>query len=77
MLTAFRARADLPALLRALTAELPADGRVRLRVGMTNPPFILEHLPAIAAALRHPYVFSYLHIPVQVRRRVHEHVLRV
>lgn len=32
---------------------------------MTNPPFILEHLPAIACCLRHPYVFSYLHIPVQ------------
>lgn len=36
-----------------------------LRVGMTNPPFILEHLPAIAEALRHPCVFSYLHVPVQ------------
>jgi threonylcarbamoyladenosine tRNA methylthiotransferase CDKAL1 len=58
-------RADLPALLDALIAELPADGRVRLRIGMTNPPFILQHLPAIAAALRHPLVFSYLHIPVQ------------
>jgi Radical SAM superfamily len=57
--------ADLPTLLFALIAELPASGRVRLRVGMTNPPFILEHLPAIAAALRHPYVFAYLHIPVQ------------
>lgn len=57
--------ADLPALLDLLIAELPPDGRVRLRVGMTNPPFILEHLPAIAAALRHPSVFSYLHLPVQ------------
>lgn len=46
-------------------AELPASGRVRLRIGMTNPPFILEHLPAIAAVLRHPFVFAYLHIPVQ------------
>jgi threonylcarbamoyladenosine tRNA methylthiotransferase CDKAL1 len=55
----------LPTLLDALTAELPADGRVRLRIGMTNPPFILEHLDRIAAALRHPYVFAYLHIPVQ------------
>jgi threonylcarbamoyladenosine tRNA methylthiotransferase CDKAL1 len=57
--------ADLPMLLNALIAELPADGRVRLRVGMTNPPFILKHLPAVAAALRHPCVFAYLHIPVQ------------
>lgn len=57
--------ADLPTLLEALIQELPSDGRVRLRVGMTNPPFILEHLSAIARCLRHPYVFSYLHIPVQ------------
>eukprot|EP00892_Ulva_mutabilis_P006035 jgi/Ulvmu1/3803/UM018_0013.1 len=56
---------DLPTLLDALIAELPPDGRVRLRVGMTNPPFILEHLPAIARALRHPAVFAYLHLPVQ------------
>lgn len=58
-------RADLPTLLDALIAELPTDGRVRLRVGMTNPPFILEHLDAIARALRHPSVFAYLHLPVQ------------
>lgn len=38
---------------------------MRLRVGMTNPPFILEHLPAIARALCHPSVFAYLHLPVQ------------
>lgn len=56
---------DLPALLRSLTAVLPADGSVMLRVGMTNPPFILEHLDAMAAALNHPAVFSYLHVPVQ------------
>ena len=36
-----------------------------LRVGMTNPPFILEHLPAIAAILRDPRVFKFLHMPVQ------------
>lgn len=32
---------------------------------MTNPPYILEHLEAIAEILRHPCVFSYLHVPVQ------------
>lgn len=52
-------------LLDALVAELPAHGHVRLRIGMTNPPFILEHLADVARVLRHPYVFSYLHIPVQ------------
>jgi hypothetical protein len=40
------------------------DG-VMLRVGMTNPPFILEHLEAVARALNHPKVFAFLHIPVQ------------
>ena len=36
-----------------------------LRLGMTNPPYILQHLPEIAAFLRHPNVFSFIHIPVQ------------
>lgn len=39
---------SLPALLTACVAVLPPDGRTMLRVGMTNPPFILEHLDAIA-----------------------------
>eukprot|EP00889_Picochlorum_renovo_P000387 jgi/Picre1/27417/NNA_000384.t1 len=55
----------LPELLDSLIAVLPADGRVMLRVGMTNPPFILEHLDRIGQALRHPLCFSYLHVPVQ------------
>lgn len=36
-----------------------------LRIGMTNPPFILEHLDAMADVLNHPQVFSFIHIPVQ------------
>jgi threonylcarbamoyladenosine tRNA methylthiotransferase CDKAL1 len=32
---------------------------------MTNPPFILEHLKEIAAVLRHPCVYTFLHVPVQ------------
>ena len=51
-------------LLRALVAVLPDEG-VMLRVGMTNPPFILEHLEVISEMLRHPKVFSFLHVPVQ------------
>ncbi len=51
-------------LLRALVAVLPDEG-VMLRVGMTNPPFILEHLEVVAEMLRHPKVFSFLHVPVQ------------
>ncbi len=45
---------SLPELLRALVAVLPPDGRVMLRVGMTNPPFILEHLHAIAEVCSTP-----------------------
>uniref|UniRef100_A0A0A9EX89 Threonylcarbamoyladenosine tRNA methylthiotransferase n=1 Tax=Arundo donax TaxID=35708 RepID=A0A0A9EX89_ARUDO len=41
------------------------DRSTMLRIGMTNPPFILEHLKEIAAVLRHPCVYSFLHIPVQ------------
>jgi threonylcarbamoyladenosine tRNA methylthiotransferase CDKAL1 len=36
-----------------------------LRIGMTNPPYILEHLEEIAKILNHPRVYSFLHIPVQ------------
>jgi threonylcarbamoyladenosine tRNA methylthiotransferase CDKAL1 len=36
-----------------------------LRVGMTNPPYILEHLDEIAKILSHPRVYSFLHVPVQ------------
>jgi threonylcarbamoyladenosine tRNA methylthiotransferase CDKAL1 len=35
-------------LLRRLVAVLPSDGRTMLRLGMTNPPYMLEHLEAVA-----------------------------
>lgn len=54
---------SLSELLEALVAVLPQD--VMLRVGMTNPPFILEQLDPIAKALQHPNVFAFLHVPVQ------------
>jgi len=56
---------NLPTLLKALVAELPADASTMLRIGMTNPPYILEHLKEIAEVLRHPCVYSFLHVPVQ------------
>lgn len=56
---------NLPNLLNAIVAELPADRSTMLRIGMTNPPFILEHLKEIAAILCHPCVYSFLHVPVQ------------
>ncbi|VAH32508.1 unnamed protein product [Triticum turgidum subsp. durum] len=56
---------NLPNLLNAIVAELPADRSTMLRIGMTNPPFILEHLNEIASVLRHPCVYTSLHVPVQ------------
>eukprot|EP01025_Chloroclados_australasicus_P031033 TRINITY_DN3131_c0_g1_i1.p1 TRINITY_DN3131_c0_g1~~TRINITY_DN3131_c0_g1_i1.p1 ORF type:complete len:530 (+),score=31.12 TRINITY_DN3131_c0_g1_i1:150-1739(+) len=56
---------NLPELLGLMLEQLPKDGSTMLRIGMTNPPFILEHLHAISECLNHPAVFSYLHIPVQ------------
>ena len=56
---------DISQLLRALCEALPTDGRTMLRLGMTNPPYILEHLDAVAEAMRHPCVFEFLHLPVQ------------
>ena len=55
---------NIAELLRNIVNSLPAD--VMLRVGMTNPPYILEHLEAIAKVLNHPRVYAFLHIPVQV-----------
>lgn len=54
---------SLPELLRGLINVAP--GHVMIRVGMTNPPYILEHLDAMADILNHPRMFAFLHIPVQ------------
>ncbi|RYG63743.1 radical SAM protein, partial [archaeon] len=52
-------------LLLMLFQELPLTSGVMLRLGMTNPPYMLAHLEAIARCLNHPNVFAFLHIPVQ------------
>ena len=36
-----------------------------LRVGMTNPPYILEHIEAIGRLLNHPRCYAFLHVPSQ------------
>ncbi|CAG2063217.1 unnamed protein product, partial [Timema podura] len=54
---------NLPELLWQLVEVIP-DGCM-MRVGMTNPPYILEHLEEMAHILSHPRVFSFLHVPVQ------------
>ncbi len=61
---------NIAILLRKLVEVLPDEnvdgsGGVMLRVGMTNPPYILEHLEAVAQILNHPKVFAFLHVPVQ------------
>eukprot|EP01068_Selenidium_serpulae_P016797 Selendium_serpulae@DN6323_c0_g1_i2.p1 len=54
---------DVVQLLEAVVARLPAD--VMLRLGMTNPPYIKKHIDRIAAIMKHPNVFEFIHIPVQ------------
>ncbi|KAK8574369.1 hypothetical protein V6N13_016168 [Hibiscus sabdariffa] len=56
---------NLPILLNAIVAELPPDGSTMLRIGMTNPPFVLEHMKEVTTVLHHPCVYSFLHVPVQ------------
>ncbi|CAJ0963960.1 unnamed protein product, partial [Mesorhabditis belari] len=53
----------LPDLLDELVKIIP-DGCM-MRLGMTNPPYILDYLEEIATILRHPRVYAFLHIPVQ------------
>ncbi|KAL4616954.1 threonylcarbamoyladenosine tRNA methylthiotransferase [Arapaima gigas] len=54
---------DLPTLLWRLVEVIPEGAMLRL--GMTNPPYILEHLEEMAKILSHPRVYSFLHVPVQ------------
>ncbi|XP_055688320.1 threonylcarbamoyladenosine tRNA methylthiotransferase [Lutzomyia longipalpis] len=54
---------SLPELLWQLVAVIPEG--CMMRVGMTNPPYILEHLDEMAKILAHPRVYSFLHVPVQ------------
>lgn len=54
---------SLPELLWKLIDVVP-DGCM-IRVGMTNPPYILEHLEEMSKILKHPKVYSFLHVPVQ------------
>eukprot|EP00112_Aurelia_sp_Birch-Aquarium-sp1_P006878 Seg1751.4 transcript_id=Seg1751.4/GoldUCD/mRNA.D3Y31 product="Threonylcarbamoyladenosine tRNA methylthiotransferase" protein_id=Seg1751.4/GoldUCD/D3Y31 len=53
----------LPELLWKLVDVIPEGAMLRL--GMTNPPYILEHLEEMAKILNHPRVYAFLHVPVQ------------
>ncbi|KAK9403492.1 threonylcarbamoyladenosine tRNA methylthiotransferase [Crotalus adamanteus] len=53
---------DLPTLLWKLVEVIPEGAMLRL--GMTNPPYILEHLEEMAKILNHPRVYAFLHAPI-------------
>ena len=53
----------LPDLLWKLVEVIPEG--CRLRLGMTNPPYILDHLDEMAKILDHPKVYKFLHVPIQ------------
>jgi threonylcarbamoyladenosine tRNA methylthiotransferase CDKAL1 len=54
---------SLPELLWKLVEVIPEG--CRLRLGMTNPPYIMDHLHEIAKILNNDRVYSFLHVPVQ------------
>jgi len=53
----------LPDLLEKLVQVIP-DG-CRLRLGMTNPPYILDHLEQIGNIMKSDKVYKFLHVPIQ------------
>ena len=54
---------NLPNLLIEILKEIPSD--VMIRIGMANPPYILENVNNMIKVLNHPNVYSFIHIPVQ------------
>ena len=54
---------NLPNLLIEILKYIPSD--VMIRIGMANPPYILEHVNSMIKILNHPNVYSFIHIPVQ------------
>lgn len=50
-------------LLNAVCDALPPG--VMLRTGMTNPPYIMQHIDGIIEVLKRPNVHAFMHIPVQ------------
>ncbi len=53
----------LPDLLEELVQVIPQG--CRLRLGMTNPPYILDHLEAIGHIMNSDKVYKFLHVPIQ------------
>lgn len=55
-------------LARLLCQASTSPKREEARSSRRPQPYILEHLPEIAACLAHPAAFAYLHVPVSGRR---------
>lgn len=55
---------DIVVLLRAVLAAL-AGTHVMLRIGMSNPPYLLRHADEVGQLLLHPNCYEFVHIPVQ------------
>jgi len=54
---------DISSLLHRIADVLPTG--VMLKLGMTNPPYMLAHMDSVASVLQRPNVFAFMHIPVQ------------
>merc|ERR1711865_992001 len=54
---------NIVALLLALSDQIPEG--VMIRTGMTNPPYIMQHIDGIVEALQRPNIFCFMHMPVQ------------
>jgi threonylcarbamoyladenosine tRNA methylthiotransferase CDKAL1 len=54
---------NISELLIEFVEAMPDD--LMLRIGMTNPPYILDHLHIMDKIINHPRVFGFLHVPVQ------------
>lgn len=55
---------DIIALLTRVVQVLEGSD-VMLRIGMSNPPYLLRHIHEFGKILLHPNVFEFVHIPVQ------------
>ena len=55
---------DIVTLLREILQVLDRS-HVMLRIGMSNPPYLLRHIKEFARLLMHPNCFEFVHIPVQ------------
>ncbi|KAI4837281.1 radical SAM protein [Plasmodium brasilianum] len=53
------------AILLKQILECVEHGDVMIRLGMTNPPYILKHVKDICNLLKHKNMYEFIHIPVQ------------